>query len=185
VQIHLAGQPAADLDRLEAASKRLGQRTLHQTLEALLKLLESHCLPEITGRGPRTGIHRASDLVTPVRAAGPRRRRDYCWPVTRASGGIGRRAGFRFLCPKGCAGSSPASPTTSREIARFADRRGRPDRLLRPPDPPPRHAAFQAELGLRIDLGRSPQVLGMPASLHSLVASVRARRPILGPLHRV
>ena len=30
---------------------------------------------------------------------------------TRASGGIGRRAGFRFLCPKGCAGSSPASPT--------------------------------------------------------------------------
>src|SRR5580704_7843308 len=39
---------------------------------------------------------------------------DYCCPVTRASGGIGRRAGFRFLCPKGCAGSSPASPTTRR-----------------------------------------------------------------------
>src|SRR6185437_10557059 len=30
----------------------------------------------------------------------------------RASGGIGRRAGFRFLCPKGCGGSSPPSPTT-------------------------------------------------------------------------
>jgi hypothetical protein len=29
-----------------------------------------------------------------------------------ASGGIGRRAGFRFLCPKGCGGSSPPSPTT-------------------------------------------------------------------------
>src|ERR1700735_3653913 len=36
---------------------------------------------------------------------------DYCCPVTRASGGIGRRAGFRFLCPKGCGGSSPPSPT--------------------------------------------------------------------------
>ena len=57
VQIHLAGQPAADLDRLEAASKWLGQRTLHQTLEALLKLLESHGLRQITGRAPRTGIH--------------------------------------------------------------------------------------------------------------------------------
>ena len=51
-----------------------------------------------------------SDLVT-LPLDGGRRRRDYCWPVTRASGGIGRRGGFRFLCPKGCAGSSPASPT--------------------------------------------------------------------------
>ena len=30
---------------------------------------------------------------------------------TRASGGIGRRAGFRCLCPKGCEGSSPSSRT--------------------------------------------------------------------------
>jgi hypothetical protein len=29
----------------------------------------------------------------------------------RASGEIGRRAGFRFQCPNGCAGSSPASRT--------------------------------------------------------------------------
>ena len=29
----------------------------------------------------------------------------------RASGGIGRRGGFRCLCPKGCGGSSPPSPT--------------------------------------------------------------------------
>ena len=29
----------------------------------------------------------------------------------RASGGIGRRAGFRFLCPKGREGSSPSSRT--------------------------------------------------------------------------
>ena len=31
----------------------------------------------------------------------------------RASGGIGRRAGFRFLCPKGRGGSTPPSPTDS------------------------------------------------------------------------
>ena len=49
VQVHLPRQPPADLDRLEVASKRLGQRALHQTLEALLKLLESHGPPEITG----------------------------------------------------------------------------------------------------------------------------------------
>src|SRR6188768_3286436 len=32
---------------------------------------------------------------------------------TRASGGIGRRAGFRFLCPRGRGGSTPPSPTRS------------------------------------------------------------------------
>ncbi len=37
---------------------------------------------------------------------------------TRASGGIGRRAGFRCLCPKGCGGSSPPSRTTQRAAAR-------------------------------------------------------------------
>ncbi len=42
VQVHLTCEPPPDLDRLEVASKRLGQRTLHQTLEALLELLESH-----------------------------------------------------------------------------------------------------------------------------------------------
>ena len=46
VQVHLARQPPPDLDRLEVASKRLGQRSLHQTLESLLKLLESHGLPQ-------------------------------------------------------------------------------------------------------------------------------------------
>src|SRR3954467_12176362 len=33
------------------------------------------------------------------------------FPSPRASGGIGRRAGFRFLCPKGRGGSTPPSPT--------------------------------------------------------------------------
>ncbi len=31
--------------------------------------------------------------------------------AARASGGIGRRAGFRFLCPQGREGSSPSSRT--------------------------------------------------------------------------
>ena len=43
-----------------------------------------------------------------------RHRRWYPRHSTRASGGIGRRAGFRCLCPKGCGGSSPPSPTNHR-----------------------------------------------------------------------
>ena len=38
---------------------------------------------------------------------------------TRASGGIGRRAGFRFLCPKGREGSSPSSRTARTRAARL------------------------------------------------------------------
>ncbi len=50
-------------------------------------------------------------VTCPPRRSGPPSARDYSCPVARASGGIGRRAGFRFLCPKGCGGSSPPSPT--------------------------------------------------------------------------
>ena len=59
VQVHLARQPPADLYRLEVASERLGQRTLHQTLEALLELLESH--------GPR----QTNGPVRPIQAYWP------------------------------------------------------------------------------------------------------------------
>lgn len=44
-----------------------------------------------------------------------------------ASGGTGRHAGFRFLCPDGCAGSSPASRT------------GRPSRPFPGPEPDDAH----------------------------------------------
>jgi hypothetical protein len=45
---------------------------------------------------------------------GPPRRLRYLFRlVTRASGGIGRRAGFRCQCPLGRGGSSPPSPTTA------------------------------------------------------------------------
>src|SRR4051812_34787325 len=48
-----------------------------------------------------------------VATTGSFRRAPWRYPLhsTRASGGIGRRAGFRCLCPKGCGGSSPPSPT--------------------------------------------------------------------------
>ena len=46
-----------------------------------------------------------------VAAAAPAQGAARVMGPTRASGGIGRRAGFRFLCPKGCGGSSPPSPT--------------------------------------------------------------------------
>src|SRR5690242_15802381 len=50
-----------------------------------------------------------------------RARRWYAAALTqRASGGIGRRAGFRFLCPQGRGGSSPPSRTLPRRrVARI------------------------------------------------------------------
>ena len=60
---------------------------------------------------PTTRLYRAP---SPNRGhAGPSGAdRGHCYPdARRASGGIGRRAGFRCLCPKGCGGSSPPSPT--------------------------------------------------------------------------
>ena len=73
-------------------------------------------------RCPQHGFdRRLTWLPVPLRslgASGGRPASDYCCPVTRASGGIGRRAGFRFLCPKGCGGSSPPSPTQNRAGAR-------------------------------------------------------------------
>jgi hypothetical protein len=68
-----------------------------------------------------------SDLVGEPECALPSR--DYSWPVARASGGIGRRAGFRFLCPKGCGGSSPPSPTKGcrQNSCRSTDKTGSSD----------------------------------------------------------
>ena len=64
MKIHLAGKPPADLDWLEVVAERLGQRTLHQTLEALLELLESHGPPQTNGPNRPMAVHQASDLVT-------------------------------------------------------------------------------------------------------------------------
>jgi hypothetical protein len=57
------------------------------------------------GRRPRPGLGGLAALGYPVRAA-------------RASGGIGRRARFRSVCPKGRGGSTPPSRTQPRDISR-------------------------------------------------------------------
>jgi len=41
-EVHLARQSPAQLDRLELAAERFRKRTLDQTLEAALELLQSH-----------------------------------------------------------------------------------------------------------------------------------------------
>ena len=60
------------------------------------------------GHDPGSGRLEGSDWA---RVRGWGHRRCATLPSTRASGGIGRRAGFRFLCPKGREGSSPSSRT--------------------------------------------------------------------------
>jgi hypothetical protein len=87
VEVHLPGDTASELDGLYPAAKRLREDALDQPLQPLLELMQSHLSGEHTHAAPGT-------------LRGPR-----------ASGGIGRRAGFRFLCPKGRGGSSPPSPT--------------------------------------------------------------------------
>jgi hypothetical protein len=41
-KIHLARDPAADLDRLEPRTKGLRKSALYQALEPMLELLQSH-----------------------------------------------------------------------------------------------------------------------------------------------
>ena len=113
-----------DLDGLESAAEGLVEGPLHQPLEPPLEPLESHA--ESVPSSPRNEAARAARRTsrgsrtfwgsTP-RCSGDGRSG---YPVAlRASGGIGRRAGFRCLCPQGRGGSSPPSPT-GRSHADFA-----------------------------------------------------------------
>src|SRR3954470_18769137 len=71
--------------------------------------------PDVTAVGAQT-----EEVSRGVVTTGSFRRAPWRYPLhsTRASGGIGRRAGFRCLCPKGCGGSSPPSPTGRQERVR-------------------------------------------------------------------
>jgi len=106
VKVHLARQSAAELHRLKLNAKRLGERSLDEALQAALKLLESHPSTRIpAGRAGPLAVDgneacRATVFIATIVVG-----------IARASGGIGRRAGFRFLCPQGRGGSSPPSPT--------------------------------------------------------------------------
>ena len=93
VVVHLADQAPAELDRAQPAPEDAGEHALDHALEPALEPLETH-------EGPRYPARQASVQVAIALSL-----------LTRASGGIGRRAGFRFLCPKGRGGSSPPSPT--------------------------------------------------------------------------
>ena len=105
-----------DLDGLESAAEGLVEGPLHQPLEPPLEPLESHGR-ECTEQSLATEPARAPAEHLEVRGRLRGQRRSFVgwavgYPVAlRASGGIGRRAGFRCLCPKGCGGSSPPSPT--------------------------------------------------------------------------
>src|SRR5215213_5509579 len=87
--------------------------------------------PDVTAVGAQTEGKPRGVVTT-----GSFRRAPWRYPLlsTRASGGIGRRAGFRCLCPKGCGGSSPPSPTTASgertpDLAGCGDDSGADDRL--------------------------------------------------------
>src|SRR6185312_13171962 len=66
-------------------------------------------VPRITRE---TAIRRCRPYVVMIDLAVPGKLE----PATRASGGIGRRAGFRCQCPQGRGGSSPPSRTSTDDV---------------------------------------------------------------------
>ena len=107
--VHLAGEPPADLDGAQARPEGAGERPLDHLLQPLLEVPQSH-----RGRRlamVRPGRHPPAVRPAPIRMWGVAEGCATVSTPTRASGGIGRRAGFRCLCPSGRGGSSPPSPT--------------------------------------------------------------------------
>src|SRR5690606_39571008 len=112
VVVHLPGQAAGELDGSDARPEGAGERALDHAFQPPCETTDRHewagyrCAPSFTlsgaGRGHGGPARRWWILRT------PRYRRGL---AARASGGIGRRAGFRCQCPKGRGGSSPPSPT--------------------------------------------------------------------------
>ena len=107
--VELAHEPATDLDGLEAAAEGLARRCPRPAARACART---------------AGVPSSDDIPAAVHSLSTARMtsatsRTVLVPCpARASGGIGRRAGFRFLCPQGRGGSSPPSPTLamSRDI---------------------------------------------------------------------
>src|SRR5438552_373510 len=115
--VHLAPDAATDLNGLEAAAaERFREGAFDQPLKPSLEPLQSH-------RSDATGATTSGNVHMDW----------YDHPPTRASRGTGRRAGFRFLCPQGCGGSSPPSRTLSRSGG-SRDRRMPPAGTQRPSD---------------------------------------------------
>ena len=53
LEVHLPGQPATDLDRMEFAPERLGEGAVYHALEAPFELLESHAGVSLPVSTPR------------------------------------------------------------------------------------------------------------------------------------
>src|SRR5207247_6495128 len=106
---------------LEAGSEGLGEHPLDHAFEVAFELVQDPQVVRLQGRRSR-GVHglypagllppsgakarHALSTESPQRGLLPSR------GPPRASGGIGRRAGFRFLWGQPRGGSSPLSPTT-------------------------------------------------------------------------
>ena len=104
-RVHLAHHPLGELDRLQARAERRREEALDDTAETSLEVTkDGHGYCFRWSEGGSRGFYPAH------RARNPRARLLRFVPA-RASGGIGRRAGFRFLCPQGRGGSTPPSPT--------------------------------------------------------------------------
>src|SRR5690606_14046468 len=106
VVVHLPGQAAGELDGSDARPVGAGERALDHAFQPPFETTDRHewagyrCAPSFTlsgaGRGHGARARRWWILRTPRYRHGL---------AARASGGIGRRAGFRCQCPKGRGGS--------------------------------------------------------------------------------
>jgi hypothetical protein len=144
---------AAQFDRVETTAEHPGEGALDEVFQPTFESLDTHGAHDTHLRATR----RSTGSIFPPCSlrSGCAQRPSNLYAVRRkprASGGIGRRAGFRFQCPKGREGSSPSSRTTQIEPAAgpattatcVIGRGGPLGRLCRCSDPRPRAAATGA-----------------------------------------
>ena len=115
--VELTLQRARDLDRLDLGLEGPGEGAVDHALDAPLEALQDphrHLL--------ESGVGAPLGSASMVSAQEEAQTHLLPWSVSspRASGGIGRRAGFRFQCPKGCGGHQPplAHPRETHDLLR-------------------------------------------------------------------
>ena len=77
LEVHLPGEAATDLDRVELTPKRLGESAVDHALEAPFELLESHAGVSLPGSTPWLGV--GSPRPAGPGAVSPRCRRTGVW----------------------------------------------------------------------------------------------------------
>lgn len=98
--VHIALESSSDLYRLQPGLERAGEDSLDESFQSVFEIPQHH----------RNTLAVEETEVSQRDRPGTILRHSFGW-VPRASGGIGRHAGFRFLCSKGREGSSPSSRT--------------------------------------------------------------------------